>query len=99
MGASPPPSLLIAVDSNVPLELADGNEAVLDALATIRQRLPHARFVITPSVFQELAHVALRDPLPDRQELGVRALRELNAQDVGVPVIASPREIVNKFFR
>ena len=171
MGASPPPSLLIAVDSNVPLDLADGNEAVLDALATIRQRLPHARFVITPSVFQELAHIALRDPLPDRQELGVRALRELkrrhfdllemvpvghgiveriaerlraagllpeeevhdslilaeaallgcallltsdghlgeidhvrltwelNAQDVGVPVIASPREIVNKFFR
>ena len=171
MEADSNPNLLIAADSNLPLDLADGNEAAIDAIDTIRSRLPHARFVISPSVFQELVHVALRDPLASRKELGTRALRqlktwrfdlleivpvgqgivesvarrlrvvgllpeeevhdslilaeaallgcavlltseahlrsidhvrltwELNACDVSVPVIATPREIVAKFFR
>src|SRR5437867_658938 len=71
------PNLLIAVDSNLPLDLADGNEAAIDAVDTIRARLPRARFVISPSVFQELVHVALRDAIADRRELGARALRQL----------------------
>ena len=171
MVPDPSPNLLIAADSNVPLDFAEANEAVIDATDTIRARLPQARFVITPSVFQELVHVALRDSLPTRRELGARALRqlkawrfdlleivpvgqgiveniarrlrdagllpeeevhdslilaeaallgcavlltsdahlrgidhvrltwELNACDVSVPVIATPKEIVSKFFR
>src|SRR5438552_14013587 len=71
------PSLLIAADSNVPLDLAQGDEAVIDAIDTIRSRLLHARIVISPSVFQELVHVALRDPQARRRELGTRALRQL----------------------
>src|SRR5437588_8379713 len=166
------PSLLIAVDSNVPLDLADANEAaIIDAIDTIRSRVPYAQFVISPSVFQELVHVALKDPLGARRELGIRALRklkdwridlvhippvgqgvvesiarrlraagllpeeevhdslilaeaallgcavlltsdnhlrgidhqrltwELNARDVPVPVMATPKEVVRKFFR
>lgn len=171
MEFQPHPSQLVAVDSNVPLDLADGNESVLDALNTIRGRLPNARFVVTPSVFQELVHVALEDSVAARRALGRRALRqlkewqfnlleivpvghgivesiaqrlraagllpeeevhdslilaeaallgcavlltsdshlrgldyarltwELKACDVSVPVIATPKEIVNKFFR
>ena len=34
MEPQPHPSQLVAVDSNVPLDLADGNESVLDALNT-----------------------------------------------------------------
>ena len=37
MEFQPHPSQLVAVDSNVPLDLADGNESVLDALNTIRK--------------------------------------------------------------
>jgi predicted nucleic acid-binding protein len=74
------PSLLIAADSNVPLDLADGNEAAIDAVDTIRSRLPHARFVVSPSVFQELVHVALSDPLAGRRELGTHALRQLKTR-------------------
>ena len=171
MEPRPHPSPLVAVDSNVPLDLADGNESVLDALDTIRARLTNVRFVVTPSVFQELAHVAVQDPVASRRDLGRRALRqlkewqldileivpvghgivesiarrlrgagllpeeevhdslilaeaallgcavlltsdshlrgldharltwELNACDVSVPVIATPREIIRKFFR
>jgi predicted nucleic acid-binding protein len=171
MASQPHPSPLVAVDSNVPLDLADGNESVLDALNTIRGRLSNARFVVTPSVFQELVHVALEDSVAARRALGQSALRqlkewqfdlleivpvghgivesiaqrlraagllpeeevhdslilaeaallgcavlltsdahlrgldyarltwELNACDVSVPVIATPREIVSKFFR
>jgi predicted nucleic acid-binding protein len=170
MGPEAKPSLLIAADSNVPLDFADGNEAVIDAVDAIRTRLPRARFVITPSVFQEVAHVALRDSSLARRALAVRALKqlktwrfdlleivpvgegvvesiarrlrvagllpeeevhdslilaeaallgcsmlltsdahlrgidhirltwELNACDVSVPVIATPKEIVSKFF-
>ncbi len=70
MEAGGNPNLLIAADSNVPLDLADDNESAMDAIETIRSRLPHARFVISPSVFQ-----------------------------VPVPIIATAREIVAKFFR
>ena len=77
MESQPHPSQLVAVDSNVPLDLADGNESVLDALNTIRGRLPNARFAVTPSVFQELVHVALEDSVAARRALGRRALRQL----------------------
>ncbi len=171
MALTPRIRLIIAADSNVPLDLADGNVSVKDAVDTIRTRLPHARFVITPSVFQELVHVALKDEASSRRKLGTLALREikhlgfefleiaavghgivehiatrlreagllpaqeihdslilaeaaflgsavlltsdahlreidqfrltweLNAADVSVPVIATPKEIVRKFFR
>src|ERR1035441_5997182 len=78
MGPQPHPNPLVAIDSNVPLDLADGNEPVLDALNTIRARLTNVRFVVTPSVFQELAHVALHDSAAARRALGRSALRRLN---------------------
>ena len=47
--------LLIAVDTNVLLDEEGEQADVLDALATIRERLPNAEFVVTETVFQELA--------------------------------------------
>jgi hypothetical protein len=44
----------IAVDSNVLLDRAADDEAVLDAFDTIRRRLPAAEFILTPTVLEEL---------------------------------------------
>ena len=50
-----PRPMLIAVDTNVLLDLALGVETIIDAIETIRKRLPSVRFVVPPTVLQELA--------------------------------------------
>ena len=73
-----PASLLVAVDSNVILDLGRDSDAVLDALATIRRRLPSARVVIPPTPRQELLHIArYADTVMERNAAlcGVRAAR------------------------
>jgi predicted nucleic acid-binding protein len=79
---------LIATDSNVPLDLADGNDSVRDAIDTIRSRLPRARFIITPSVFQEIVHIAIKDKAASRRMLGSRALREIKLSGFQLAEIA-----------
>ncbi len=51
--------LRLAADTNVLLDLAEGVESVLDALAVIEQRLPETDKLVVPSVLDELAF--LRD--------------------------------------
>lgn len=51
-GATKP--VLVAVDTNVLLDQALGDEDVLDALATIRGARGGVRFLVTPTVIQEL---------------------------------------------
>lgn len=46
--------MLIAVDTNVLLDLASKTEAVADAVATIRKRLSAARFIVPPTAVHEL---------------------------------------------
>ncbi len=48
--------MLIAVDTNVLLDQADGDENVVDALATLRERLTNAQFIVPPTVLEELGH-------------------------------------------
>jgi predicted nucleic acid-binding protein len=50
--------MLIAVDTNVPLDLAEGVEDVLDGLAVIRQRIKGVRIVTPPTVNLELAYLS-----------------------------------------
>ncbi|MEI6278656.1 MAG: DNA-binding protein [Verrucomicrobiae bacterium] len=50
--------MLIAVDTNVPLDLAGGVEDVVDALAVIRQRIKSARLIAPPTVNLELAFLS-----------------------------------------
>ena len=47
----------IAVDTNVLLDLADGNETVLDCLNLIRERIKDPIIVVLPAVIQELAQI------------------------------------------
>jgi hypothetical protein len=50
--------MLIAVDTNVPLDYASGVEDVVDALAVIRSRIKSTRLVAPPTVNLELAYLS-----------------------------------------
>jgi predicted nucleic acid-binding protein len=50
--------LRLAADTHVLLDLVERVENVLDALATIDQRLPNADRLVTPSVLDELAFLS-----------------------------------------
>ena len=49
--------MLVAADTNVLLDLAVGTEAVVDAMETLRDRVPKIRLVVPPTVLHELALV------------------------------------------
>lgn len=49
---------ILAADTNVGMDLAQGNEWVLDALSTIRRRLPTSSLLVPPTVAEELAWLA-----------------------------------------
>jgi len=55
MGAT---SLRLAVDTNVLLDLADRDETVLDAVQVLEERIPHADWLVPPSVLDEVAFLA-----------------------------------------
>lgn len=48
--------MLVALDTNVLLDQAIENADVLDAVATIRARLPDAAFIVPPTVLEELGY-------------------------------------------
>jgi predicted nucleic acid-binding protein len=60
MAARPNRPQLVAVDANVLFDLADGLEDVVDAVSVVRERLRDARFLIPPTVQQELANWAFQ---------------------------------------
>jgi predicted nucleic acid-binding protein len=51
---------VLAGDTNVGMDLAQGNDWVVDALSTIRRRLPGWSLLIPPTVSAELAWLAAR---------------------------------------
>jgi len=71
------PNALLAADTNVPLDLAEGKEHVLDALAVLRRRLTKGRLLIPPTAFQELVFLAEHADAPTDRALALRALRGL----------------------
>lgn len=68
---------LIAVDTNVPLDLADDKEHAFDALEVVRRRLKPGRILVTPTVFQELVFLAEESGATADREQAIRALRGL----------------------
>lgn len=69
--------MLIGVDTNVLLDQALGDEDVLDALAIIRERLKNARFVVTPTVLEELGNQSEEDDHIGRRDAAIRVLDSL----------------------
>lgn len=53
-----PKRTLVALDTNVLIDLANGLDNVTDCISTFRQRAKVAVFVVPPTVIQELAYLA-----------------------------------------
>jgi len=50
--------MLIAVDTNILMDLAAEVESVVDALQLVRRRIADARLIVVPTVIQELRYIA-----------------------------------------
>ena len=67
MAARPNRPQLVAVDTNVLFDLANGLDDVVEAVSAIGERLRGARFLIPPTVQHEVANWALRGHGPTRE--------------------------------
>lgn len=74
--------VLIAVDTNVLLDLADAVDDIVDAFQLIRDRIPTRQFVMPPTVAHELAHEATQAETSKLQARGRRAFREARQRDI-----------------
>ncbi len=70
--------MLFAVDTNVLLDQALGDADVLDALGIIHARVNPVRFVVTPTVLEELAWQATHETV-EKQQVALTALENLLA--------------------
>ena len=68
--------MVIAVDTNVLLNLADDSEPVWDCLATLRERLGSPPFLVLPTVVQELVDIGDHHDSPER-ELALKTIGQL----------------------
>lgn len=68
------PSPLVAVDANVVMDLGEDSDAVLDALATIRQRLVSPRIVLPPTTSLELMHIARYGDTARERDLALKGM-------------------------
>jgi predicted nucleic acid-binding protein len=69
--------MLVAVDTNVPLDLAQGVGDVADALAVIHERIAGARLIAPPTVVLELAYLCEFADEADVRATAQTALRSL----------------------
>lgn len=74
--------VLIAVDTNVLLDLADEVDDVVDAFQLIRDRIPTRQFVMPPTVAHELAHEATQAETAKLRARGRRAFHEARRRDI-----------------
>ena len=74
--ATKPPSVLIAVDTNFLLDLADGDERCIDCLDELRSKGKKVTFLVLPTVLQELAYLN-RNGKPAAQKLAKVALSSI----------------------
>jgi predicted nucleic acid-binding protein len=79
MALKPSQPILVAVDTNVALDYANGRDVVVDAIATIRSRLRQGALCVPPTAAAELAHAADRGETPDQRAAATRFLRQHRA--------------------
>jgi predicted nucleic acid-binding protein len=80
--------MLIAVDTNVLLDLAAELDDVADAIFVIRRRVRRCQMVIPPTAREELAQEATHGRVFEKQESARRAFqvaRSLNIRPVDLP--------------
>ena len=69
--------MLVAVDTNVPLDLVNGVADVVDALGVIRERIADVRLIAPPTVTLELAYLSEFADENDVRTAAQKALRSL----------------------
>lgn len=67
----------VALDANILLDLANREETVLDAIATLRRRLRHPNLLVTPTVVHELGHLIDCGSTPEIRTAAHTAARRL----------------------
>jgi predicted nucleic acid-binding protein len=72
-------SPLVAIDTNFPLLLAEGNASALDALTILKERVRPAEIFIPPTVLGELNYHAKKNPDADLRRLATTALWNLRS--------------------
>jgi predicted nucleic acid-binding protein len=70
---------LVAVDTNVALDFAQGVEDVCDAIATIQARIPGVELLLPPTVLGELANAAATSADRGVQLAATKILRQHRA--------------------
>jgi len=73
-------SPLVAVDTNLPILLAEGDDYALDALSLVRSRLRPGLILVPPTVLLELAYKAQNDPDSEGRRITQLALANLRSQ-------------------
>jgi predicted nucleic acid-binding protein len=68
---------LLAVDTNVLIDLAARNETVLDCFSTLRRRLPKAPIIVLPTVIMELADIATEGETERARLLATKAIHSI----------------------
>jgi len=71
--------LLIAIDTNVALDLADGVDEVVESLNTIRNRIREGTLRVPPTVVLELGHAAEFGENPDKRAAARKFLQQHRA--------------------
>jgi hypothetical protein len=69
-----PKPTLVAVDTNILLRLAGGDEAIIDACELIRRRMRPVQFLILPTVLDELGAKASQADDPAIAQLAIKAI-------------------------
>jgi predicted nucleic acid-binding protein len=82
--------LRIAADTNLLLDLADEVEPVLDALRVIKDRLPEAEKLVTPSVLEELAYLCDSGESGQIRSSAQRAIAQLRREHSFRPLLELP---------
>ncbi len=70
----------VAVDTNVLLNLANGDEVVIDCLDAIKKRLQNPKIIVLPTVILELTDISGRD-----DNLSLTALASLSLSSILEP--------------
>ena len=73
-------SPLVAIDTNIPLLLAEGDDTTIEALKIVRERMRPADIFVPPTVQGELLHQAECNPSKRLRALAEKALLELRAR-------------------
>lgn len=73
------PPLLVAIDTNVALDFADGRDDVVDSLFTIRKRIKDGALCVPPTAVLELGHAADFGETSDKRAAARKFLQQHRA--------------------